>query len=197
MAVNLEYMRDKYPSSLLQICVLDLVNSAELYADEENMSARLKRYVEDFLGATHIEVEASVEASMPSCPSHHHNNTFFTLQCQHAKSWLRRKGYICSENCITEKGKFYLEDKRHIVDNIVDNIVENEVVTKVESEPKVEVTAEVTAEVTDQFELIKRYVKLGILRLEDTDALLVRAMSNDITNEERDFLRKVYVDEIQ
>ena len=52
-------------------------------------------------------------------------------------------------------------------------------------------------DVTGQFDLIKLYVKLGILRLEDTDALLVRAMSNVITNEERDVLRQIYVGEIQ
>ena len=67
---------------------------------------------------------------------------------------------------------------------------------EVETVEEVEMQSE-SQDVTNEFDLIKLYVKLGIFRLEDTDALLVRAMSNDITNEERDFLRKIYVGEIQ
>lgn len=42
------------------------------------------------------------------------------------------------------------------------------------------------------FKLLKLYLKLGIVRCEDSEALLHRALSNEITNEERKFLRGIY-----
>ena len=194
MTVNLEYMKEKYNDDLLKASILELASDPNLYKDKLHAD-RLRFYIEDQFDASLEELLATVGDVCPNNKSHA-STSFFTFRNATLSKQLRDQGYLTSGYNITEDGKYYLEGLRHLVDEFCVDNSEVEVTPEPKVMTEVEVTVTEESQVDDQFDFIKLYIKLGILRLEDTDALLVRAMSNDITNEERDVLRKIYVGEI-
>ena len=185
MTANMEYMKDKYTDQVLNVALLELANDTELYP-EVPFKEKLRWYCEDYFNATEEELFAS-RGDVGWTTDY--SGYFLSAKNVQLANKLRANGCLEEDFSITDKGKQYIEDNCDEVAIHLHSWYEKE--TAEVHEVKVEEVAD-----NNPFELIKIYIKCGILRFEDSEQLLMRAMSNKITNEEREFLRKIYVGEI-
>ena len=199
MTAKMEYMKYKYTDQVLNVALLELANDHELYP-EVSFRDKLRWYCEDYFNATEEELVATrADVGWEEDPNGYllwgedSNGYFLSDKNLILAKKLRIDGCTDEDFNITDKGKQYIDDNCDYVAGHIRVWYEKD--TAEVHESKVEDVE--SQEFTNQFELIKLYIKLGILRLEDSEQLLIRAMSNKITNEEREFLRKIYVGEIQ
>ena len=173
------YLRNVCTDDVIDEAILNLVKHPSLYEGQSD-AQRLRSYIQENYALSEEELSATV-ADVDSEDHSHSKTNFFTLKNAHRSDRLRDHGCIDKQNQITEHGlwKLSILQERPSTNSKLSN-------------SKPDLLGKEYFAIRKNIEFLQTYLHLGIVRLEDSDALLKRAMSNNICDEERSFLNNLY-----